>query len=148
MKIFVFAGLLLTLAASLFIGFASEEQQAALVKRLPWLNIVGVLLLLFVLALVAMHMGMIARGETSALPWEAYRQEALRHDVSSGVFSFLSTVTYNLWTLWLPGHLFASSQKTNHGKRPIYPYVINVLVGLLLSTENDPLYRMFDSLPL
>ena len=99
------------------------------------------------LGLVAAYSGQIARGEVSPLPWLAYKQEMLRHGVANGVLAFISTLIYNLWTLWIPGHLFANAQKTKYGQRPVYPYIINLLVGVILSLKDNPVYQLLMYLP-
>ena len=103
----------------------------------------GFMLLVF----VCVDFGQIARGEVSPLPWLAYKQEMLRHGVANGVLAFISTLIYNLWTLWIPGHLFANAQKTKYGQRPIYPYIINLLVGVILSLKDNPVYQLLMYLP-
>jgi hypothetical protein len=107
----------------------------------------SVVSLMLGLGLVAVYSGQIARGEVSPLPWVAYEQAMLRHGVANGVLAFISTLIYNLWTLWIPGHLFANAQKTKYGQRPIYPYIINLLVGVILSVKDNPVYRLLMSLP-
>ena len=98
--------------------------------------------------LVAIYSGQIARGEVSPLPWVAYEQAMLRHSVANGILAFISTLIYNLWTLWIPGHLFANAQKTKYGQRPIYPYIINLLAGVILSVKDNPVHQLLMFLPL
>jgi membrane associated rhomboid family serine protease len=107
----------------------------------------SVVSLMLGLGLVAAYSGQIARGEVSPLPWVAYEQEMLRHGVANGVLAFIWTLIYNLWTLWIPGHLFANAQKTKYGQRPIYPYIINVLVGVILSVKDNPVHQLLMFLP-
>lgn len=129
---------MLILLGSLFFGFTSKARQDAIARRSPGLfGVFGAIFFLCILVLVLMWTGMIHRGEASPLPWEAYQKDALRHGVYSGVGSFIIILIYNLWTFWIPGHLFANEEEKKHGSRPLYPYIINGLMGLLLSTENN-----------
>jgi hypothetical protein len=145
MNILVFSLLILTLLWSVLLAYASETRQSALAERFPWVTVVGTAIVLCVLGLVVMRFGMISRGEVSALPWNAYQREALRCGVGCGVFTLISTLIYNLWTFWIPGHLFANHKKKIQGDRPVYPYVINGLTGLLMSIENSPFYQLLDA---
>jgi hypothetical protein len=144
MSYLIAAGLIMTLAGSLFIAVTSTEQQNTVGKRFPWISAVFIVMFLFVLAIVPMEFGAISRGESSALPWVAFHRNAVRHGMGSGLLATVSTLTYNLWTFWVPGHLFANYQKKKHGRWPVYPYVVNALAGLLLSIERGPVYRLFE----
>lgn len=129
-------------------GQETHERFLRFFERSSMLFILtSVVSLMLGLGLVAAYSGLIARGEVSPLPWVAYEQEMLRHGVANGVLAFISTLIYNLWTLWIPGHLFANAQKTKCGQRPIYPYIINVLVGVILSVKDNPVHQLLMCLP-
>lgn len=142
--------LIVTLIGSLFIAFTPESRQDAIVQRfpqvIPWMKVMMVVMVFYLMGLIAVNLGEISRGNASALPWVSYKQDALRHGTFAGVASFVITLIYNLWTFWIPGHLFANNKKREEGIRPVYPYVINVLTGILLSIENSPAYRLLNFL--
>lgn len=75
----------------------------------------------------------IAREETSALPWEVWIQESQRHGISSGLFAVIYHLIFLLWVFLVPGHLFANSVFKKSKTRPIYPYIVNILIGTAVS---------------
>jgi hypothetical protein len=138
----VCAILILILLFSLILAITSADRQNAIFENNPWLIAVGAVAVFFGFAIMLGYFGMIGRGEASILPWVAYRQEALQHGVFSGVFSCLVIVFYDLWAFWIPGHLFANHVKQKYGRRPAYPYIVNILMGILMAIENGPIYRL------
>ena len=101
-----------------------EDRLDQYNQRMPWISTLVMIAGFIVFIAFVMTVGQLARGEISPLPWEAF------------------SVSFLLWALLIPGHLKASSRKLATGKRPSYPYFINILVGLLLVTPGNPIYRL------
>lgn len=147
----LFVGVL-TLAGSIGLLFSTNESRERIANSLVemWYEfgiIIPGLLLIFGVALlvtIPMTVGEIARGEVSPLPWEAFSQSAMRHGTFDGVFAFVTSSITALWIFLVPGHLLADSIYKRDGKWPKYPYVINILVGLILSTPGNPVYRLLE----
>lgn len=133
---------LMTAIASIALVVFPEGRLNQCVKKIPWISPVAGIAGFIVFIMFVITTGQLARGETSPIPWEAFSQEYRRHGLVDGLFVFFMMISYLLWALLIPGHLKASSEKLINGKRPIYPYIINLLVGLLLVTPGNPLYRM------
>lgn len=114
----------------------------------PFLSVVShdnwaLTLLLF----IPMAVGGFARGTLSPLPWKAFSEAAARHGFPNGVFTLLMVVLVELWLLWIP----ARSYVVNHpelDRRTVYlVHSLNVAIGLLLLTPQNPIYKLIDSLP-
>ena len=87
-----------------------------------------------------MVLGDIARFEMSPFFWKAASREYYDHGFIDGAFVFFWVATCNLWFFVVPAHIAANRMKASNKERPIYPYVINALVGILLVTPESPLY--------
>lgn len=136
---------LFTAFGSVALVVLPEERLSAYFVRMPWLSIVvGIIGIIVFIMFVGMT-GELARGETSPLPWEAFSTGYRRHGLIEGLTSFFSMISFLLWALLVPGHLKASSIRADTGNRPSYPYVINLLIGLILVTPANPVYRIIDS---
>lgn len=108
----------------------------------PLRTTIGMIAVIGVLFILSVGLGLLARGEQSPLPWRVLTNESSKHGLSSGFFAFLNSLTLTLWIYFIPGHLFADHvfQKTN--RIFIYPYVINILLGIILSQEYNIFYRL------
>ena len=119
-----------------------EDRLDQYNQRMPWISDALGIAGFIVFIMFAATAGELARGEISPLPWEAFSVEYRRHGMVNGLSSFFLMVTFLLWVLLIPGHLKSSSIKLDTGKRPSYPYFINILIGLLLVTPGNPIYRL------
>jgi MFS family permease len=119
-----------------------EDRLDQYNQRMPWISTLVMIAGFIVFIAFVMTVGQLARGEISPLPWEAFSVTYRRHGMVDGLTSFFLMVSFLLWALLIPGHLKASSRKLATGKRPSYPYFINILVGLLLVTPGNPIYRL------
>ena len=128
--------------ASIALLVFPEDRLAQYIKRMPWITTVAAIAGFIVFIMLVVQAGELARGEISPLPWEAFSISYRRHGIVDGLASFFLMVTFLLWALLIPGHLKASSIKLATGKRPSYLYVINILIGLLLVTPGNPIYRL------
>jgi hypothetical protein len=54
----------------------------------------------------------------------------------------LTLLNFHLWAFFIPSHIYATYVAKKTGRHPWYPYVINVLMGLLLSMANNPIYYL------
>lgn len=48
-------------------------------------------------------------------------------------------ISFLFWVFVLPAHLYANHVVKQGKKRPIYVYVINCLVGVVLTTPQNPI---------
>jgi len=99
-------------------------------------------------------------SRVSSLPWTAFTAAAARHGIADGVFSFLHVCIADLWLLWVPAQMYANGFPDTE-YTDIYGYnisklekekvrlirIINVLVGLLLMTANNPLIKLIKLTP-
>lgn len=143
--VLLFSLLLLCFAASLLAILTNNQQLERVLDRIPLWQLPAILIALGILGLLPMELGAIARGEHSALPWRAYAAAAARHGPANGVFALISHLTWCIWAFVLPGHIYANGVWSKTGIRPASPYVINVVIGLLLSTPWNPIYRLIDA---
>jgi hypothetical protein len=69
-------------------------------------------------------------------------QFARRHNVLAATFDVPRLLTFHLWAFVIPAHSYATSVARKTGRRLRHPHVINVLIGLLLSTPHNPIYYL------
>ena len=135
----------MTLCVSLFLAVTSKSQQDDAMERYPWAVAPLGFVFLSLLLLLPMWFDMISLGEASILPWAAHHRPLPDKGEGDGLFNVVAGTTYILWVYWIPGHLFANWQKEKHGRRPVHSYIINALIGVILSIENGPLYRLLNA---
>jgi len=140
---------LLLFAIALMVFFYSAcllvltpDERHKLAKQRPLLKILpySLLALFLILPTVA---GETARGDISPWPWNAFFAEERRNGFWSASGVFLELMIFHLWAFLIPGHLYAGTVSQKIGRRPWYPYVINILTGLLLCTPWNPIYSFF-----
>lgn len=88
--------------------------------------------------------GELGRQAISPFPWDAFKDRAQRHGLLDAIFVVLRLLIFHLWAFVIPGHCYAKAVARKTKRRPWYPYVINILVGLLLSTPHNPIYSLLD----
>jgi len=93
-------------------------------------------LLLFVPWLV----GDFARGETSPLPWITFKEYS-RHGASSGALIAIIVVIVDLWLFWVPAQIYNEQHSQEPVEQRRLVRAVNFLVGLLLTTAGNPIYR-------
>ena len=79
----------------------------------------------------------LANGWSSPIPWEAYEIASQQHGLFDGIMIFFSTITVDLWFLWIPGQLVLNRIE-DPSKTVIYAIrSMNILAGILLITQNS-----------
>jgi len=127
--------LIVFLNSALIIG-TNTNSYNLLKEKYPIVTIAyGLTMLSLFFALF--QVGMIYRSEISVLPWEVWYQESNRHGYESGVLSVLWSLVTLVWMFILPGHLYSNKVAVKEGVRPRYPYILNILVGLILSESSN-----------
>jgi hypothetical protein len=97
--------------------------------------------------------GMFARGEMSPLPWTAFN----KHGLLDALAAFIIILFTDLWLLWIPSQLWIGFVKKNRYQSAgtmalcttqvfIMARIINVLFGLLLMSESNPIYKVTDTI--
>jgi len=110
---------------------------------------VGAALMATLISLVGVipwQLGALARGETSALPWPVWHEQFVRHGLADASFALSVNLLFLMWAFLLPGHLYAGSVAKKAGRHPRWPYVMNVIFGLLVCTPSNPIYGMLGAL--
>jgi hypothetical protein len=92
-------------------------------------------------------LGEFARGEVSALPWAAFSHAAARHGVLDGLWTAISVISVELWLLWIPAHSYVLKRPELDRRTVALARSLNLAVGLLLLTPENPIYRLIDVLP-
>ena len=141
--VFFSAGLIVLANSFLLLRF-SPSSYDELLRKYPPIKFSLMLTFVSLIIIVPWQLGAIGRAEISALPREVWRQESLRHGIMNGLLAVVINLILLLWILILPGHFYAGLVREKSGKPPIYPYVMNVLTGLLLCTRANPIYRLLD----
>jgi hypothetical protein len=78
----------------------------------------------------------------SPFPWDQFISEERRHGFWNATLSALSLLTFQLWAFVIPAHIWATHVGKKTKRRPWHPYVINILIGLLISTPHNPIYYL------
>jgi len=143
MELLVWLVTLCTLAATMkfaLVGWVKfpENPILQIVSNENWLFS----LFLFVPWLV----GNFSRGETSPLPWVAFLNEYSRHGASSAVLTAMMVVIVNIWLFWAPAQIYNDKHFEKPLKQRWLVRAINLLVGLLLVTAGNPVYRFLERL--
>jgi ABC-type glycerol-3-phosphate transport system permease component len=142
--IFVIAAVFLALCTSIGMLVINKERYEELCDRWPILELipeVGGFIIFFTVLMIG---GQIGRGEIPGWPpWDTVISDARLHGFWDATFKSLEVTTFHLWAFVIPGHLSANDIAKRKGRRPWTPYVINILVGLLLCSPCNPIYRMF-----
>src|SRR5258708_31122155 len=82
----------------------------------------------------------LGRGVFRPFPWDQFISDYRRHGFWDATFTVLMLLTFYLWAFLIPAHAYATRVANKTGRRPWCPYVINILVGLLLSTPHNPIF--------
>jgi hypothetical protein len=134
----IFLALFLSLFFTILF-LASEKRQKVIIDKLERYGVFGLLTYIGFFALfgtVIIHAVWIRKGESSLSPLKAYQMGASSDGILYGIFEFFVSIVFLLWAFFIPAHLYANNIKQKTGARPFYPYVINVLVGIIVSTKN------------
>jgi hypothetical protein len=148
----VFIGLVLALVLSIrFLvappdrdGWLHIDMDTLAEKRGGWtvLMLYGMIAFgaLMIVVSVAGDAGRLARAEMSPFPWDQFISDARRSDFWNATLDVLGLLTFHLWAFLIPAHIWATHVAKERKRRPWHPYIINILIGLLLSTPHNPIY--------
>jgi hypothetical protein len=129
-------------------GWLHIDMEALAVKRggcaLFAMIALGALVLVVTIPVIG---GQLGRAEVSPFPWDQFISEQQRHGFWDATLSVLSLLTFHLWAFLIPAHFYATYVAKKTARRPWYPYVINFLIGLLLSTPHNPIYSLINAIP-
>lgn len=106
------------------------KQYGKIEKKLEFFIPIIVIGMFFGVAMAAMEFGEISRGMSSPLPWEVWELESL-DGYTGGILALMRNLCYLLWVFILPAHLYTWRKYKESGRRPIYPYLINFLAGII-----------------
>jgi cytochrome bd-type quinol oxidase subunit 1 len=157
---FIFFSCFFTTIRTSFSRFFPELES----KNKYWIMISHENWLILVLVLVVMKIGEYGRGETSYVPWEVY--ESVKYRTQDEYDSLIES----LWVLMTDiVILFGCSEylikekmkeiqkqdlevvrdhlKSKLEERKKFYYLLNFVMGLLLMTEHNLLYKLLESLP-
>lgn len=95
--------------------------------------------LIFGIAIAAAESHLISIGVTSPFPWEALEFAIYEEKGIGNVFlSMIDNLLYLLWIFFLPAHMLAWSKYQKEGKRPLYYYAINIVLGIATVVSDLP----------
>jgi len=117
----------------------------SIIGKYPIIKAVLIVTFIALLIVIPWQLGAVARFEVSAVPWEVWSHESQRHGNLNGVLAVIVNLIFLLWVFLLPGHLYANSVLKKTGERVIYPYIVNILVGVILCTPSNPVYKLIDA---
>lgn len=122
------------------LGHLPKNQWIAFITHDNW----AFTLLIF----IPWFAGSFARHEDSALPWVAFSKATARHGIVDGLSALLLVLIVDLWLLWIPAHSYIRN-RPELDRRTIYlARCLNLAVGLLLLTPQNPIYKLLELLPI
>jgi len=131
-----------------YIVFLSRDRFLELFNYYPRF-IVATILAALTAAVVPVQIGRMAREQISHLPWKQVYESFVQwgnfgwfDGFINGLGALLQILLYLVWTLVIPGHIFAMILQRESDKRPLYPYVISAFVGLLAYIFNKQIYDL------
>jgi hypothetical protein len=95
-------------------------------------------------AFIPMFLGQFARGEASPIPWIEFMNELSTHGFLNGLLAIILVTAVDLWLFWIPGHLYIKSNPEIDKRFKYAIRFLNIATGLLLVTENNPIYRILE----
>jgi hypothetical protein len=117
----------------------------SIIKKYPIVKAALIVTLIGLLIVIPWQLGAVARFEVSAVPWEVWSQESQLHGNLNGVLAAVINLIFLLWIFLLPGHLYANSVLKKTKERVIYPYIVNVLAGIILCTPSNPVHKLVEA---
>ncbi len=138
--LFILVGLVV-LGNSCLMLITDGVKYDSLLEKYIFIKVILGLTFIALLVVIPSQLGSVARFETSAIPWEVWEQASQRHGNMDGVLAVIINLIFLFWVFLLPGHLYANTVLKKISKRPAYPYVINMLGGVILCTPANPMYK-------
>ena len=124
-------------ASSLKLALRGEEKIGNDIINM--LSHPGWSLLMFLF--IPMYIGEFAREESSPIPWVEFMQEYTRHGIGNGLPSLLIVLSVELWLFWIPSKLYIDSNPKISKKFKYTIHFLNIAVGLILITPDNPIYN-------
>ena len=90
-------------------------------------------------------LGEFARAEISAFPWIAFIQSSSKHGLYDRIFSGTIVLLVDLWLFWIPSNIWINKHEDIDKQKRIMVRIINLLVGLILITASNPIYKLLES---
>ena len=99
-------------------------------------------LFVWLVIMLPVGIGQFARSTSSPLPWVGFSAIFNKHGLMGAFIGAELVLITDLWLLWIPGHLWATSHPGADRRMRIMARIINLLAGLLLATAANPIYRL------
>jgi hypothetical protein len=116
-----------------------------MIERIPKgiLSIFGIISVLGLIIIVLGGLGSLARGEESVIPWRVFLDVSHNHGYLNGTYALANSIILFLWLFFVPGRLYSDHVRHKTNRLVLYPYVVNILIGLLLCSRDNIFYRLF-----
>lgn len=88
-------------------------------------------------SVVSFFWGDIAHGRINPFDLSYYSYRFTENGILGGMMFLSQAALYFSWAFFMMGHVTANVIKEKRDKRPAYPYIINLLVGIILTQENN-----------
>src|SRR5260370_10491906 len=99
------------------------------------------------LVVVPMYAGGFARREDSPLPWRAFSNAAARNGILDGLSVLVIVLIVELWLLFIPAQSYILNRPELDRRTIILVRCLNLAIGLLLLTPQNPIYELLMLLP-
>lgn len=130
----------ITLMTTVTFLFISHRTIEFIPKSIE--NTFGVVTFLYLIVILLGGIGDLARGEQSPFPWQVFIEESSRHGMFNGIIALFNSIILSLWIFIIPGHLYSGKIYIETKNIIFYPYIVNILVGIILSSEHNVFYKL------
>lgn len=124
-----------------------SDSYNKIADKYSFVNVVCLVTFLALFVVLPWQLGATARSETSVFLWKVWSQESQRHGYINGAVGVVINLIFLLWVFVIPGHLYANSVAKKTGNRPACPYLVNALIGVIICTPGNPLYKAIEAIP-
>jgi len=141
------SAMLITLGTTLLLSFThSERKLDERMFRSIWGAGAFFVTMFMLLVIITHSVVMMKQGKFSASPFMAFEIGSREGGFFDGLYLFVQTSIFLAWSFFLPAHLYANHNLDLERGRPLYPYLINFLIGVILCAENSLLHDFFGRL--
>lgn len=140
-NLLIASAMLITLGTTILLSFSNSEQK---MEKRMFRSIWGIgafaVTMFMLLAIIMLAVVMMKEGKFNASPFRAFEIGSREGGVSDGLLLFVQSSILLVWAFFLPAHLYANHKFDLEQCRPLSPYVINFLIGVIFCTKNTLLH--------
>lgn len=99
-----------------------------------------------VIFILIITVGDLGRGEISPIPWEAFYEVQYYSGLAIAILYLILILVTHLWLFWNPSQMIIQSENIQSTGARWSIRLMNIMTGLLLSSENNAVYRSIENI--